>query len=122
PQRQKAIKEGKRVVKERFGVDAETCSGDHACIRVSGCPSLTIAPNPDPMRTDPVATVLDSCVGCGVCGANAHAASLCPSFYRTDLVINPTVVDRARSVLRKGWTKALSAGVEARAANFEVTV
>lgn len=120
PLRQKAIKEGKRVVKERFGVDAETCTGDHACIRVSGCPSLTIAPNPDPMRTDPVATVLDSCVGCGVCGANAHAASLCPSFYRTDMVINPTAVDRARSVIRKGWTKALSAGVESRAAQYEV--
>lgn len=120
PLRQKAIKEGKRVVKERFGVDAETCTGDHACIRVSGCPSLTIAPNPDPMRTDPVATVLDSCVGCGVCGANAHAASLCPSFYRTDMVINPTALDRARSVIRKGWTRALSSGVESRAAQYEV--
>lgn len=121
PQRAKAIKEGKRVVKERFGVDAETCTGDHACIRVSGCPSLTIAANPDPMRTDPVATVLDSCVGCGVCGANAHAASLCPSFYRTDLVINPTMTDRFRAVARKRWTRALSSPVEARAAQYEVT-
>jgi len=23
--------------------------GDHSCIRLSGCPSLTIAPNPDPL-------------------------------------------------------------------------
>lgn len=119
PKRAKAIKDGKRVVKERFGVDAETCTGDHACIRVSGCPSLTIKPNPDPMRTDPVATVIDSCVGCGVCGANAHAASLCPSFYRTDLVHNPTRRDRALARTRGGWTRMLSAGVEKRAARYE---
>ena len=64
----KAIAAGERVVRERFGVDADTCTGDHSCIRLSGCPSLSIKPNPDPLRTDPVATVLDSCVGCGVCG------------------------------------------------------
>lgn len=119
PVRNKAIKEGKRVVKERFGVDAETCTGDHACIRVSGCPSLTIKANPDPMRQDPVATVTDSCVGCGVCGANAHAASLCPSFYRTDLVHNPTRKDRALARVRSTWTGLLSTGVEKRAARFE---
>ncbi|ACZ29353.1 Indolepyruvate ferredoxin oxidoreductase [Xylanimonas cellulosilytica DSM 15894] len=119
PQRAKAIKEGKRVVKERFGVDADTCTGDHACIRVSGCPSLSIKANPDPMRTDPVATVLDSCVGCGVCGANAHAASLCPSFYRSDLVFNPTWRDRTLAWLRARWIGALSLGVERRADRFE---
>ncbi|MDP3894793.1 indolepyruvate ferredoxin oxidoreductase subunit alpha [Nocardioides sp.] len=120
PKTQQAIKAGKRVVKERFGVDADTCTGDHACIRVSGCPSLTIAPNPDPMRTDPVATVLDSCVGCGVCGANAHAASLCPSFYRSDLVFNPGWRDRLLAVVRTGWIGLLSRGVERRAAHYEV--
>ncbi|CAB4924558.1 MAG: indolepyruvate ferredoxin oxidoreductase [Actinobacteria bacterium] len=119
PLRAKAVKEGKRVVKERFGVDAETCTGDHACIRVSGCPSLTIKANPDPMRQDPVATVIDSCVGCGVCGANAHAASLCPSFYRTDLVHNPTRKDRVLARARKTWTSALSTGVEKRASRYE---
>ena len=45
---------GERVVRERFGVDADTCTGDHSCIRLSGCPSLTIAPNPDPLRREPV--------------------------------------------------------------------
>jgi indolepyruvate ferredoxin oxidoreductase, alpha subunit len=120
PVRAKALKEGKRVVKERFGVDADTCTGDHACIRVSGCPSLSIKPNPDPMRTDPVATVLDSCVGCGVCGANAHAASLCPSFYRSDLVFNPTWRDRLLAKLRHGWIALLSSSVERRAARYEV--
>ncbi len=121
PQTQQAMKDGKRVVKERFGVDADTCTGDHACIRVSGCPSLTITANPDPMRTDPVATVLDSCVGCGVCGANAHAASLCPSFYRSDLVFNPNRRDRALARLRGVWLRLLSRGVERRAARYEVT-
>src|SRR3546814_10229116 len=43
----KAVKDGKRVVRERFGVDSDTCTGDHSCIRLSGCPSLTIKPNPD---------------------------------------------------------------------------
>jgi indolepyruvate ferredoxin oxidoreductase, alpha subunit len=120
PETTKAIKEGKRVVRQRFGVDADTCTGDHACIRVSGCPSLSIKPNPDPMRTDPVATVLDSCVGCGVCGANAHAASLCPSFYRTDVVVNETWRDRALAMVRNTWIRALSASVERRGQKYEV--
>src|SRR3546814_10084898 len=59
----KAVKDGKRVVRERFGVDSDTCTGDHSCIRLSGCPSLTIKPNPDPLRQDPVAPVENSCVG-----------------------------------------------------------
>ena len=120
PIRAKAMKNGQRIVKERFGVDADTCTGDHACIRVSGCPSLSIKANPDPMRTDPVATVLDSCVGCGVCGANAHAASLCPSFYRSDLVYNPTWRDKLLTKLRSGWIGLLSSGVERRAARYEL--
>ena len=37
---------GERVVRERFGVDADTCTGDHSCIRLSGCPSLTSRPTP----------------------------------------------------------------------------
>ncbi|MFV2038832.1 MAG: thiamine pyrophosphate-dependent enzyme [Acidimicrobiales bacterium] len=121
PEAARAIKAGERVVRERFGVDAETCTGDHACIRISGCPSLTIKPNPDPMRTDPVATVIDSCVGCGVCGENAHAASLCPSFYRTDVIVNPTRKDRARARTRSWWVSRLSRSVERRAAAFEGT-
>ena len=77
------------MVRERFGVDSDTCTGDHSCIRICGCPSLSIKPNPDPLRSDPVATVLDSCVGCGMCGEVSHAAVLCPSFYRAEIVSNP---------------------------------
>ncbi|MDB6090535.1 MAG: indolepyruvate ferredoxin oxidoreductase subunit alpha [Gammaproteobacteria bacterium] len=100
PLMKKAIKDGKRVVRERFGVDAETCTGDHSCIRLSGCPSLTVKKNPDPLRTDPVAYVDNSCVGCGVCGEVAHAAVLCPSFYRAELVYNPSAWDRFLNKVR----------------------
>jgi indolepyruvate ferredoxin oxidoreductase alpha subunit len=53
-----------------------------------------VKPSPDPLRTDPVATVIESCVGCGLCGEVAHAAVLCPSFYRAEIIRNPTWWDR----------------------------
>ena len=90
----KALKAGERVVRTRFGVDEDTCTGDHACIRLSGCPSLSVKPNPDPLRKDPVTSVLDSCVGCGLCGEVADAAVLCPSFYRAEIIQNPNALDR----------------------------
>ena len=102
----KAVNGGKRVVRERFGVDEDVCTGDHACIRLSGCPSLTIKPNPDPLRTDPVAAVIDSCVGCGLCGEVSHAAVLCPSFYKAQIVSNPSAWDKLRQRVRGriiGW-------------------
>ncbi len=99
----KQLSEGKRVVRTRFGIDPDVCTGDHSCIRLSGCPSLTIAPNPDPLRKDPVAKVDNNCVGCGLCGEVAHAAVLCPSFYRAEIIQNPTwwdgIVDRVRRVI-----------------------
>jgi indolepyruvate ferredoxin oxidoreductase alpha subunit len=104
------LKRGERVVKTRFGVDDEICTGDHSCIRLSGCPSLTVKPNPDPLRTDPVATVIESCVGCGLCGEVAHAAVLCPSFYRTDVIGNPNWWDRTLFHLRRGVISALGGG------------
>jgi len=96
----KAAERGERVVRERFGVDADTCTGDHSCIRLSGCPSLTIAPNPDPLRREPVTKVINSCVGCGLCGEVSHAAVLCPSFYRASLITNPTGWDRFMARIR----------------------
>ena len=101
PLTRQAIQKGERVVQERFGVDPDACTGDHSCIRLSGCPSLTIRPNPDPLRSDPVAHVDHSCVGCGVCGEVAHAAVLCPSFYRAELLFNPTRRDRLLARLRR---------------------
>ncbi|KMJ43869.1 indolepyruvate ferredoxin oxidoreductase [Xenorhabdus khoisanae] len=97
-----ALAAGKRIVRERFGIDPDTCTGDHSCIRLSGCPSLSIKPNPDPLRTDPVATVLNSCVGCGLCGEVSHAAVLCPSFFKARIIINPNRWERLIHRIRKG--------------------
>jgi indolepyruvate ferredoxin oxidoreductase alpha subunit len=96
----KAAKAGKRVVRQRFGVDEDVCTGDHACIRLSGCPSLSVKQTADPLKDDPVAAVDNSCVGCGNCGDVAEAAVLCPSFYRADIIINPSRWDRALARLR----------------------
>ena len=96
----KAVKAGERVVRQRFGVDEDVCTGDHACIRLSGCPSLSVKQTTDPLKDDPVAAIDNSCVGCGNCGDVAEAAVLCPSFYRADIIINPTGWDRAVARMR----------------------
>jgi len=98
----KAVKSGKRIVRERYGVDEDVCSGDHACIRLSGCPSLSVKQSGDPLKDDPVATVDNGCVGCGNCGEVADAAVLCPSFYRAEIVDNP------------GWGERMLANLRAR--------
>ncbi|MBW6527840.1 indolepyruvate ferredoxin oxidoreductase subunit alpha [Sphingomonas sp. RHCKR7] len=105
-----AAREGKRVVRERFGVDPDTCTGDHACIRLSGCPSLSVKANPDPLRHHPVTAIDDSCVGCGNCGEVAHAAVLCPSFYKAEIVTNPGRLER----LLARWRAALIGWIQAR--------
>ncbi len=106
PAFKKAVGDGKRMIRDRFGVDEDTCTGDHACIRLSGCPSLTIKPNPDPLKRQPVSYVDNSCVGCGNCGEVAHEAVLCPSFYKGQLIFNPNFLDRILFGIRKaliGW-------------------
>lgn len=118
PLERQAIAGGKRIVKERFGVDADTCTGDHSCIRLSGCPTLTIRDNPDPLRDDPVAHVLDDCVGCGHCGETAHAAVLCPSFYRAELIFNPGMWDRVKARIRGIIIELLQRRSDARRARF----
>ncbi len=94
PLKAAAIKEGRRVEAPRFGVDEDVCTGDHACIRLSGCPSLSLKRLDDPLRDDPVASIDQSCVGCGNCGEVADAAVLCPSFYRADVVHNPSAMEQ----------------------------
>ena len=116
PLRDKAIKAGQRVERQRFGVDAETCTGDHSCIRLSGCPSLTIAPHPDKLRKDPVTKVINSCVGCGLCGEVAHAAVLCPSFWRATIIDNPTWWDRLRQRLRSAVISRVRSALDRRLA------
>ncbi|MEI2387008.1 indolepyruvate ferredoxin oxidoreductase subunit alpha [Breoghania sp. JC706] len=95
-----ALKEGRRVEQAKFGVDAEVCTGDHSCIRLSGCPSLGVATNPDPLRKDPIAEVKQDCVACGLCGEMAHAAVLCPSFYRAARIHNAGWFERTLHRIR----------------------
>ncbi len=104
-----AVKRGDRVVKERFGIDADICTGDHACIRLSGCPSLSVKHTDDPLRDDPVAVIDNSCVGCGNCGEVSEAAILCPSFYRADIIHNPSRLDKFLARVREtiiSWLKS----------------
>jgi indolepyruvate ferredoxin oxidoreductase, alpha subunit len=56
--------------------------------------------------------VIEGCVGCGLCGENAHAATLCPSFYRAEVIQNPGLWDRLVETLRR----AVRGGGEAQAA------
>ncbi len=104
------LKKGERVVRVKYGVDEDVCNGDHACIRLSGCPTLTLKDNPDPLKVDPVATVIDGCVGCGLCGSNAHAATLCPSFYRAEVIQNPKWHERLVASVRGAVVRALQPG------------
>ena len=103
------LQRGERVVRVKYGVDEDVCTGDHACIRLSGCPTLSLKDNPDPLKVDPVATVLEGCVGCGLCGANALAATLCPSFYRAEVIRHPRwserIIETLRAPLRR-WLMA----------------
>jgi indolepyruvate ferredoxin oxidoreductase alpha subunit len=106
PETAARLQAGARVESPKFGVDPDVCTGDKSCMRVNGCPSLTLKDNPDPLRDDPVAHVDQSCVGCGLCGEVAHAAVLCPSFYEVRVVHNPSTWERALQSLRArviGW-------------------
>jgi indolepyruvate ferredoxin oxidoreductase alpha subunit len=89
PLLRRRLASGATVIQPRFGVDPDVCTGDHSCMRLNGCPSLTLRESPDPLRDDPIAHVDQTCVGCGVCGEVAHAAVLCPSFYEVRLMHNP---------------------------------
>ena len=113
-----AIKEGRRVEAPRFGVDEAICTGDHACIRLSGCPSLSLKRLDDPLRDDPVASIDQSCVGCGNCGEVADAAILCPSFYRADVIHNPGRFEAWRARLRRRMITWLQRRRDARRLSF----
>ncbi len=100
PIKNNAIKMKKRFVRVKYGVDEDTCTGDHSCIRLSGCPTLTVKPSSDPLKLDPVAHVTDGCVGCGLCGENAIEATLCPSFYKAKIINNPNIRERSMAWVR----------------------
>ncbi len=97
PEREAAIKAGKRVEIDRLGVDAEVCVGDHACMRFNGCPSLTLKEGPNSLRTAPVAAIDTTCVGCGVCGEITTAAQLCPSFFKVTKIENASWLEKIKA-------------------------
>ncbi len=101
PIRARRLKEGLRTVRTRYGVDEDTCTGDHSCIRLSGCPTLTLKDSADPLKRAPVAHVTNGCVGCGLCGEVADAAVLCPSFHRIEIVTHPGLWDRLTDRLNR---------------------
>jgi indolepyruvate ferredoxin oxidoreductase alpha subunit len=119
PQIRKAISDGKRTVTARFGVDEDVCTGDHACIRLSGCPSLSVKQLDDPLRDDPVAAIDNTCVACGNCGEVADAAVLCPSFYRADVINNPSAWDWFSNKVSMGVIGFLQNTRERFAVDFE---
>lgn len=100
-EKKEQLRRGEQVVDVKLGVDDEVCVGDHSCMRLNGCPSLTIKPGPNPLREDPIATIVNSCVGCGLCGEIAHAAVLCPSFYEVRVVQNPGPLARLAFALSR---------------------
>jgi indolepyruvate ferredoxin oxidoreductase alpha subunit len=108
PENRKRAAAGETVVQPRFGIDADVCTGDHSCMRLNGCPSLTLRESPDPLREDPIAHVDETCVGCGVCGEVAHAAVLCPSFYEVRVITNPGPWTRFVGRLRRSVIGALA--------------
>jgi indolepyruvate ferredoxin oxidoreductase, alpha subunit len=109
PRNRQLAAAGQEVVQPRFGVDPDVCTGDHSCMRLNGCPSLTLRESPDALREDPIAHVDDTCVGCGVCGEVAHAAVLCPSFYEVKVITNPTRWTRFVSRVRMAVIRRLAA-------------
>lgn len=119
PQRAAAIREGRRVEAPRFGVDEAVCTGDHACIRLSGCPSLSLKRLDDPLRDDPVAHIDQTCVGCGNCGEVAEAAVLCPSFYEARVVHNPGAIEVRLARWRQAVINWLARRRAARRLGFE---
>lgn len=118
PATRKAIGDGQRVLRTRFGVDEDVCTGDHACIRLSGCPSLSVKELDDPLRDDPVAAIDTNCVGCGNCGEVADAAVLCPSFYQADLVQNPRPMETRLDRWRQGIIGFLQRRRQSRRLSF----
>lgn len=104
-----ARNKGLPISKARFGVDPEVCVGDHSCIRLSGCPSLTVRDSGNPLRDGPAAHVDETCNACSLCGEAAQAGQLCPSFYRARGIENPGSWERFKARLGRRLTGLMGA-------------
>ena len=118
PIRNNNIIAGVRTEIPRFGVDEDICTGDHACIRLSGCPSLSLKKLDDPLRDDPIASIDHTCVGCGNCGEVADAAILCPSFYQADVIHNPSGFEILLSNIQKSLIRTFQNRRQKKRLNF----
>ena len=118
PIRNNNITAGVRTEIPRFGVDEDICTGDHACIRLSGCPSLSLKKLDDPLRDDPIASIDHTCVGCGNCGEVADAAILCPSFYQADVIHNPSGFEILLSNIQKSLIRTFQNRRQKKRLNF----
>ena len=118
PIRNNNITAGVRTEIPRFGVDEDICTGDHACIRLSGCPSLSLKKLDDPLRDDPIASIDHTCVGCGNCGEVADAAILCPSFYQADVIHNPSGFEKLLSNIQKSLIRTFQNRRQKKRLNF----
>jgi indolepyruvate ferredoxin oxidoreductase alpha subunit len=107
--RQNRLRARKRIAVRRLGVDAEVCTGDRSCIGFSGCPSMSIAENPNSLRRCSVLSIDADCTGCRLCGGIAEVARLCPSFYEALRVKNPSPWERLRSSVESLFIAPLKA-------------
>ena len=118
PIRNNNITAGVRTEIPKFGVDEDICTGDHACIRLSGCPSLSLKKLDDLLRDDPIASIDHTCVGCGNCGEVADAAILCPSFYQADVIHNPSGFEILLSNIQKSLIRTFQNRRQKKRLNF----
>jgi indolepyruvate ferredoxin oxidoreductase alpha subunit len=107
PKRAEELQRKQKVVDVKLGIDDNVCTGDHSCMRFNGCPSLTIKDNPNPLKEDDVATIVSSCVGCGLCGEVTQSAALCPSFFEVKVIRNPDLWTRLSVGINRLLARAL---------------
>lgn len=89
------IAHGDTVKEVKYKIDEDICSGCFPCEKYSGCPSVTVVKNPNPLRTGYIKQTEETCTGCGVCGITS-IFGLCPSTYRVTEIHNPNAWQRLR--------------------------
>jgi len=102
------LKKGKRVGARQIRRGRRTSAmATMPAIRLSGCPTLTLKDNPDPLKVDPVATVIDGCVGCGLCGLQCACGHAVPLVSTGGSHPEPALARAAARHLRHALVRAL---------------
>lgn len=105
------IAQGARIEQVKYKIDEDICSGCFPCEKYSGCPSVTVVKNPNPLRTGYIKQTEETCTGCGVCGITS-IFGLCPSTYRVTEIHNPNAWDRFRYKLAQSIISVLRGDVD----------